>query len=66
MFSSVDTWRFKDVPSMSEHLKVCPHFERESRTEKIHLPRVKEDVQTKSSCKAPTLVNLFQQKRIMM
>ncbi|XP_036975375.1 F-box protein 40.1 isoform X2 [Acanthopagrus latus] len=66
MFSSVDTWRFQDGPSMSEHMKVCPYFERESRTEKIHLPRVREDVQTKSSCKAPTLVSLFQQKRIMM
>ncbi|XP_035522737.1 F-box only protein 40-like, partial [Morone saxatilis] len=66
LFTPVDTWCFQDVPSMSEHLKVCPYYERECRTEKIHLPRIKEEVQTKTSCKGPTLVNLFQQKRIMM
>ncbi|XP_040005514.1 F-box only protein 40-like [Xiphias gladius] len=66
LFSPVDTWRFQDVPSISEHLKVCPYYERESRTEKIHLPRVRENVPTSKSCKGPTLVSLFQQKRIMM
>ncbi|KAG7516701.1 F-box only protein 40-like [Solea senegalensis] len=65
-FSPVDTWCFRDVPSISEHLKVCPHYEREFRTEKIHLPRVREDGQTNTSCKGHTLVDLFQQKRIMM
>ncbi|XP_059206873.1 F-box only protein 40-like [Centropristis striata] len=53
LFSPVDTWCFKNMPSMSEHLKVCPCYERESRTEKIHLPRIKE--KTKTSCKGPTL-----------
>uniref|UniRef100_A0A8C9XCA1 F-box protein 40 n=1 Tax=Sander lucioperca TaxID=283035 RepID=A0A8C9XCA1_SANLU len=67
LFSPVDTWAFQDMPSMSEHLKVCHCYERESRTEKIHLPRIREEeVQTKTSCKASTLVSLFQQKRIMM
>uniref|UniRef100_A0A8C2ZL80 F-box protein 40 n=1 Tax=Cyclopterus lumpus TaxID=8103 RepID=A0A8C2ZL80_CYCLU len=40
LFSPVDDWCFQNVPSMSEHLKVCPCYERESRTEKIHLPHV--------------------------
>ncbi|XP_054482360.1 F-box only protein 40-like [Anoplopoma fimbria] len=67
LFSPVDDWCFKNIPSMSEHLKVCPCYERESRTEKIHLPRVREEeVRTKTSCEGPTLVTLFQQKRIMM
>ncbi|KAE8287355.1 F-box only protein 40 Muscle disease-related protein [Larimichthys crocea] len=66
LFTPVDTWCFQDVPSMSEHLKICPYYERESRTEKIDLPRRKEEVQTKTSCNGPTLVNLFQKKRIMM
>ncbi|XP_071362033.1 F-box only protein 40-like [Trachinotus anak] len=65
LFSPVDTWCFQDVPPMSEHLKVCPCYERESRSEKIHLPRMRE-VQPNTSCKGPTLVSLFQQKRIMM
>ncbi|GAA6219840.1 F-box only protein 40-like [Lates japonicus] len=66
LFSPVDTWCFRDVPPISEHLKVCPHYERESRTEKIHLPRIREEDQTNTACKGPTLVSLFQQKRIMM
>ncbi|XP_031712947.1 F-box only protein 40-like [Anarrhichthys ocellatus] len=67
LFSPVDDWCFQDVPSMSEHLKVCPCYERESRTEKVHLPHVREEeVQTKTSCDGPTLTQLFQQKRIMM
>ncbi|CAJ1063753.1 F-box only protein 40-like [Xyrichtys novacula] len=66
LFSPVDTWCFRDVPSMSEHLKVCPYYERESRTEKIRLPRMREEVRSNTNCKGPTLVSLFQQKRIMM
>uniref|UniRef100_A0A4W6F394 F-box protein 40 n=1 Tax=Lates calcarifer TaxID=8187 RepID=A0A4W6F394_LATCA len=66
LFSPVDTWCFQDVLPISEHLKVCPHYERESRTEKIHLPRIRDEDQTNTGCKGPTLVSLFQQKRIMM
>ncbi|XP_028277150.1 F-box only protein 40-like [Parambassis ranga] len=67
LFSPVDTWCFRDVPPMSEHLKECPYYERESRTEKVQLPRVRAELQThNTSCKGPTLVTLFQHKRIMM
>ncbi|XP_047463479.1 F-box only protein 40-like [Mugil cephalus] len=66
LFSPVDAWRFQDVASMSEHLKACPYYEIEAKTEKIRLPRMREQIQTSTSCKAPTLVNLFHQKRIMM
>ncbi|XP_039887948.1 F-box only protein 40-like [Simochromis diagramma] len=66
LFSPVDTWCFQDVPPISEHLKVCRYYERESRTEKIYLPRMREEIQPNTSCKPPTLVTMFQQKRIMM
>ncbi|XP_074528558.1 F-box protein 40.1 [Halichoeres trimaculatus] len=66
LFSPVDTWCFKNVLPMSEHLKVCPYYERESRTDKIHLPPIRKEVHSNTSCKGPTLVSLFQQKRIMM
>ncbi|XP_008286820.1 F-box only protein 40-like [Stegastes partitus] len=66
LFSPVDTWCFRDVPSISEHLKVCPYYEKESKTEKICLPQIREVIQTNRSCKGPTLVTLFQQQRIMM
>ncbi|XP_043996681.1 F-box only protein 40-like isoform X1 [Gambusia affinis] len=66
LFSPVDAWSFRDVPSIAEHLKVCPYNEVESKTEKIRLPRVQEEIKPKKSCKGPTLVTLFQEKRIMM
>ncbi|CAB1418255.1 unnamed protein product [Pleuronectes platessa] len=66
LFSPVDAWSFRDVPSISEHLKLCPYYTTESRTDKVQLPRFREDVQTNKSCKGPTLVDLVQQKRIMM
>ncbi|XP_041865229.1 F-box only protein 40-like isoform X2 [Melanotaenia boesemani] len=66
LFSPVDTWCFRDIPSMSEHLKVCPYNKIESKTEKIRLPRIKEEIHANTSCKGPTLATLFQQKRIMM
>ncbi|XP_037324163.2 F-box only protein 40-like isoform X1 [Pungitius pungitius] len=63
LFSPVGNWAFQDVPSMSEHLKVCPCYERESRTEKIRLPHVRgEEVQTKTSCEGPTLTSFLQNR----
>uniref|UniRef100_A0A3P9N9L7 F-box protein 40 n=1 Tax=Poecilia reticulata TaxID=8081 RepID=A0A3P9N9L7_POERE len=66
LFSPVDAWSFRDVPSISEHLKVCPYSEVESKTEKIRLPRVQEEIKPKKSCEGPMLVTMFQEKRIMM
>ncbi|XP_029029902.1 F-box protein 40.1 [Betta splendens] len=66
LFSTVDSWRFRDAPPISEHLKVCPYYERETREERVLLPRVEEDVQTSRSCRGPTLVGLFQHRRIKM
>ncbi|XP_024122388.1 F-box protein 40.1 [Oryzias melastigma] len=66
LFSPVDAWCFRNVPSISEHLKVCPYNKIEPKTEKIRLPRVKKETESNTSCKNSTLVNLFQQKRILM
>ncbi|XP_056910031.1 F-box only protein 40-like isoform X1 [Takifugu flavidus] len=65
MFSPVDTWCFHDLPSISGHLKVCPYYEKETRTERIRLPW-KEEIQTTKNCKGPTLVNLFRQNKVQM
>uniref|UniRef100_A0A3Q3JXJ2 F-box domain-containing protein n=2 Tax=Monopterus albus TaxID=43700 RepID=A0A3Q3JXJ2_MONAL len=64
LFSPVDTWCFSNTASISEHLKVCPYYDRESRMERIHLPYFRDKIQTDTSCKGPTLVRLFQQKKI--
>ncbi|CAL8265652.1 unnamed protein product [Merluccius merluccius] len=64
MFSPVREWCFQDVPHMSEHLKVCPSYQREHRTQRIPLPCVGED-QTKTLLKNTTLVTAFQKKIIM-
>uniref|UniRef100_A0A4W6F6K9 F-box protein 40 n=1 Tax=Lates calcarifer TaxID=8187 RepID=A0A4W6F6K9_LATCA len=65
LFSPVDTWCFQDVLPISEHLKVCPHYERESRTEKIHLPRIRDEDQTNTGCKGPTLKQILVRYIIM-
>ncbi|MEQ2274129.1 hypothetical protein XENORESO_014508, partial [Xenotaenia resolanae] len=66
LFSPVDSWGFRNIPSISEHLKVCHYNEVERKTEKMCLPHVQEEIQTNKSCKGPTLVTLFQEKRILM
>lgn len=40
MFSPVDNWCLDKFPSMSEHLKVCPYYEMENRTEPVPLTAV--------------------------
>nr|XP_015817041.2 F-box protein 40.1 [Nothobranchius furzeri] len=65
MFSPIDSWSFRDIPSISEHLKDCPYNEKEYKTEKICLPRAREEIRTNKSCEGPTLVSLFQQKIMM-
>ncbi|XP_073671943.1 F-box only protein 40 isoform X1 [Paramisgurnus dabryanus] len=37
LFSPVDEWVFEDVPPMSEHLKVCPFYQKEIRSEPVAL-----------------------------
>ncbi|KAF3705701.1 F-box only protein 40 Muscle disease-related protein [Channa argus] len=66
LFSPVDTWCFRDMPSMSEHLKECPYYVKEARGGKIHLPCIRDEVRTNTNYKAPTLVSLFQKKRVVM
>ncbi|XP_077360798.1 F-box only protein 40-like [Festucalex cinctus] len=40
-FSAVDAWKFRDIPPMSEHLSLCPYYERQSRSERVLLPDAK-------------------------
>uniref|UniRef100_A0A3Q3WDH1 Uncharacterized protein n=1 Tax=Mola mola TaxID=94237 RepID=A0A3Q3WDH1_MOLML len=49
LFSPVDTWCFQDLPSMSEHLKVCPYFEREPRFPACDLEETAEEL-TEAVC----------------
>ncbi|KAE8621143.1 hypothetical protein XENTR_v10004694 [Xenopus tropicalis] len=42
LFSSVHQWEFDDVPSMAEHLKVCPFNCPELRTNPVKLPSLNE------------------------
>ncbi|XP_056140280.1 F-box only protein 40-like [Lampris incognitus] len=66
LFSPVDSWCLRDIPSMSEHLKVCPYYQRELRSERIPLPRIREGIHANINCKGATLVGLFQREKIMM
>ncbi|XP_029434884.1 F-box only protein 40 [Rhinatrema bivittatum] len=37
LFATVHTWRFKDIPSISEHLKTCPFYAVECRQDPVPL-----------------------------
>ncbi|XP_026885500.2 F-box only protein 40 isoform X2 [Electrophorus electricus] len=37
LFSPVDKWIFKEMPPMAEHLKVCPYYQCERRSEPVAL-----------------------------
>ncbi|XP_030059842.1 F-box only protein 40 [Microcaecilia unicolor] len=37
LFSTVSTWHFDDIPSMSEHLKTCPYYAVECRQDPVPL-----------------------------
>ncbi|XP_055766369.1 F-box only protein 40 [Salvelinus fontinalis] len=43
LFSKVDRWCFDDVPSMSEHLKVCPFYQREELSKPVKLASMEGD-----------------------
>ncbi|XP_072518614.1 F-box protein 40.1 [Salminus brasiliensis] len=57
LFSSVDSWCFDELPPMSEHLKVCPYYQTENRTEPVRLTDVHEC--HKKEKKAQSLVSMF-------
>ncbi|KAG1938779.1 F-box only protein 40 [Pimephales promelas] len=38
LHSPVDKWVFEDMPPMAEHLKVCPFYQKEIRSEPVPLP----------------------------
>ncbi|XP_015255709.1 PREDICTED: F-box only protein 40 isoform X3 [Cyprinodon variegatus] len=42
LFSTVDRWSFSNVPSMSEHLKSCPFYQREELREPVALACLEE------------------------
>ncbi|XP_073786162.1 F-box only protein 40 isoform X1 [Danio rerio] len=55
LFSPVDKWVFEDMPPMAEHLKVCPFYQKEIRSEPVALPSMT-DLQ-KGREELQTLVN---------
>ncbi|XP_038873905.1 F-box only protein 40-like [Salvelinus namaycush] len=64
LFSPVEAWCFdNNVPSMSDHLKVCPYYEMEPRTERVLLPHiVNNKMNTDTQSNSNSLVTLFQKK----
>uniref|UniRef100_A0A3P9IQ39 F-box protein 40, tandem duplicate 2 n=1 Tax=Oryzias latipes TaxID=8090 RepID=A0A3P9IQ39_ORYLA len=61
LFSSVDSWRQLDIPPMSAHLKVCPHYQMYTHSEPIALPSMSE--KQMGSEKRQRLINLLKEKR---
>ncbi|KAM6986118.1 F-box only protein 40-like [Aplochiton taeniatus] len=63
LFSPVERWAFGKGPPLSEHLKVCPYYELEPRTERVRLPRVREECPTITPCQSPVLIHLLHNKQ---
>ncbi|XP_055082764.1 F-box only protein 40-like [Periophthalmus magnuspinnatus] len=66
LFAPVDSWRFCDVPPLSEHLRMCPHYQTEPRNERVLLPKIREQLHNDTNCKGPTLVSLFKNNKLIM
>ncbi|TRY99626.1 hypothetical protein DNTS_004818 [Danionella cerebrum] len=49
LFSTVDSWRFDKMAPISEHLKVCPYYEMESKTEPVPLTGVYESQEKRAN-----------------
>ncbi|XP_026989884.1 F-box only protein 40-like isoform X1 [Tachysurus fulvidraco] len=56
LFYPVDNWCLDNFPSMSEHLKVCPYYEKENRTDPVPLTGV---FDCEEDEKAQSLVSMF-------
>lgn len=52
----MDNWCLDNFPSMSEHLKVCPYYEKENRTDPVPLTGV---FDCEEDEKAQSLVSMF-------
>lgn len=65
-FSPVDAWCFRDIPSLSVHLRECPYYETEPRTERVLLPKIREQVHNEMNCKGPSLLSLFKNSKLIM
>lgn len=53
----MDNWCLDKFPSMSEHLKVCPYYEKENRTEPVPLSGVVD--RDEDDERAQSLVSMF-------
>ncbi|XP_051533191.1 F-box protein 40.1 [Myxocyprinus asiaticus] len=58
LFSTVDSWCFDKLPPISEHLKDCPYYQKESKTEPVPLTGVY-DCQEGDERKNHSLVSMF-------
>ncbi|XP_051960458.1 F-box protein 40.1 isoform X3 [Xyrauchen texanus] len=58
LFSTVDSWCFEKLPPISEHLKDCPYYQKESKTEPVPLTGVY-DCQEGGERKNHSLVSMF-------
>ncbi|TRY93832.1 hypothetical protein DNTS_023753 [Danionella cerebrum] len=58
LFSPVDKWVFEDIPSMAEHLKVCPFYQTEVRSEPVALPSMT-DLQGENKDFQSLLISIF-------
>ncbi|NP_001107129.1 F-box protein 40.1 [Danio rerio] len=62
LFSTVESWRSDKVAPISEHLKVCPYYQKESKTEPVPLTGVQECLEKRAN-RNQSLVSMFIQNK---
>uniref|UniRef100_A0A671RKD4 F-box protein 40, tandem duplicate 1 n=1 Tax=Sinocyclocheilus anshuiensis TaxID=1608454 RepID=A0A671RKD4_9TELE len=62
LFSTVDSWCFDKLPPISEHLKVCPYYQRENKTAPVPLTGVHESHE-KEAHRNQSLVSMFMKNK---
>uniref|UniRef100_A0A8C9RBP6 F-box protein 40 n=1 Tax=Scleropages formosus TaxID=113540 RepID=A0A8C9RBP6_SCLFO len=55
--SAVDQWSFTNMPTMAEHLKTCPFYEKQERSKPVALPSMHDD--TEDGVERQCLVTMF-------
>uniref|UniRef100_A0A672S8V7 F-box protein 40 n=1 Tax=Sinocyclocheilus grahami TaxID=75366 RepID=A0A672S8V7_SINGR len=62
LFSTVDSWCFDKLPPISEHLKVCPYYQRENKKAPVSLTGVHE-CHEKEAHRNQSLVSMFMKNK---
>ncbi|KAG7269408.1 hypothetical protein CRUP_015446 [Coryphaenoides rupestris] len=63
LFSTVDSWRFADIPPISAHLQVCPYYQPSASRQPVALAGMNVEKHPQGSAERQTLIKKFMRDR---